>query len=76
MEENEDSMINNTNTHQETRIKLAFYEIIALINLNPATASAAKSLIPTLDKLTDTEIENDILKLLKRSSTRYVGLEE
>lgn len=76
MDDNENTMITSSSTNQETRIKLASYEIVALINLNPSSAAAAKSLIPSLDKLTDSEIENDILKLLKRSSTRYVGLEE
>ncbi len=60
---------------QEKRLKLASYEIVALINLNPGTASAAKSLIPSLEKLTDEEIENDIIRLLRRSSARYTGYE-
>ena len=60
---------------EETRIKLHSFEIVSLINLNPTTAAAAKSLIPSLEKLADEEIENEILKLLKRASARYTGVE-
>lgn len=58
------------------RLKLQSYEIVALTNLNPSTAAAAKSLIPSLEKLTDEELESEVLKLLRRSSARYTGLEQ
>ncbi len=60
---------------EEKRIKLEPYEICALINLNPSTVAAAKSLIPSLERLTDEEVEHEVLKLLRRSSARYTGLE-
>jgi hypothetical protein len=60
---------------EDKRLKLEPYEIVALINLNPNSAAAAKSLIPSLEKLTDDEVDNDILRLLRRASARYTGLE-
>ena len=47
---------------RDKRLKLEPYEIVALINLNPNSAAAAKSLIPSLEKLTDDEVDNDILR--------------
>ncbi len=57
----------------EDRLKLHGYEIVALVNLNPGSTAAAKGLVPSLERLTDEELD-EVLKLLRRSSARFTGL--
>lgn len=54
----------------ENRLRLHQYELTALTNLNPGTVTAAKSLIPSLDKFQDEEVE-EMLKILRRASAKY-----
>jgi hypothetical protein len=52
------------------QLRMHLYEQVALTNLNPATVAAAKSLIPSLEKFSDDEVE-EALKVLRRASSKY-----
>lgn len=54
----------------EERLRLHQFELTALTNLNPGTVAAAKSLVPSLEKFQDDEVE-EMLKLLRRASAKY-----
>ena len=54
---------------RERKRVLHSYEIVALTNLNPPSVAAAKSLIPSLDELEDTDL-NDAITLLRKTSAR------
>lgn len=49
--------------------RLVEYEKVALANLNPGTVAAAKSLVPSLERLLDSEVETALV-VLRRASAR------
>jgi len=49
--------------------RLVEYEKVALANLNPGTVAAAKSLVPSLERLLDGEVELALV-VLRRASAR------
>ncbi len=51
------------------RTRLQPYQIVALSNLNPPSADVARSLIPSLETLTDAEL-GEALTILRRASAR------
>lgn len=53
-----------------TNISIHQYEMVALANLNPASVAAARSVIPSLERFADAEIE-EMLALLRRASAKY-----
>ncbi len=58
----------------EVRVALHKYEGVALINLNPPTNAAAKSLIPSLERFTDEELEQ-LLKTLRNAAAAQARME-
>ena len=56
----------------ELKDRLAQYEVVVLMNLNPSSVSAAKSLIPSLNRFADDAIE-EVVKILRAASAASVA---
>jgi RNA polymerase Rpb4 len=59
----------NVDDSSKKLIKLHEYEVTSLVNLSPSSISAARSLIPSLERFTDDEV-NEILTTLRRSTAK------
>lgn len=66
--------VKQTEDGREERVVLHTYEGVAIINLNPATPAAAKSLIPSLERFSDDEIET-LLKVTRAAAANQARME-